>query len=166
MVFLNNLPFFKKGPLLFFRSHSPEITLELGQKLGYLLQKGDFVALTGELGAGKTTFVKGVVSAYGLSDMVKSPSFILLNEYQLKEDLKLFHLDFYRADVTALDDVGWTDLLAGGIVVVEWPEKIAQFIPGTALVVRLEFIDENSRNIYFYGADIWKERLSKLRTEK
>lgn len=163
---MSSLPFFEKEPFLVFRSISPQATLEAGQKLGLALQKGDFVALTGELGAGKTTFVRGIVSAYGLSNLVKSPSFVLLNEYHLKEGLKLFHLDFYRVDASALDDVGWTDLLAEGIVVVEWAEKIAQFVPGSALGVKLEYVDEHSRNIYFYGADAWKKRLSGLKTER
>jgi tRNA threonylcarbamoyladenosine biosynthesis protein TsaE len=137
--------------------------MKVGLSLGLLLKKGDFLALSGELGAGKTTMVKGIVSAFKSSEYVKSPSFTIVNEYQLKDDLKLFHLDFYRVDAAALDDIGWTEMLDEGIVVVEWSEKIIPYIPHEALLVKLKYVDELKRDIIFYGDEIWTKRLTELK---
>ena len=79
-----------------FYSTSVDSTKELGRKFAHLLQKGDTVVLSGDLGAGKTAFVTGFLSFFGKENEASSPTFTIVNEYNLKEDLNLFHFDVYR----------------------------------------------------------------------
>lgn len=94
---------------------------------------------------------------------VKSPSFTIVSEYQVKEDFKVFHLDLYRVDSAALDDIGYVDFLEQGAVVAEWPEKMIQFVPNDALIIEFEHAGENSRILKFIGGKRWKKRLQALK---
>ena len=79
-------------------SSSTEDTLALGAKIAPLLKKGDVIVLSGDLGAGKTLFVSGLLNFFDMKDEVSSPTFTIVNEYDVKSDLKLFHFDVYRLD--------------------------------------------------------------------
>ena len=106
-------------------TRSPEETLALGQKWSQSLRSGDVIALTGDLGAGKTQLVKGIVSGLGYGKRVQSPTFALINEYLLPE-LTLFHLDLYRLDTRQeVLGAGLDEFLIqpNGITLVEWPER-------------------------------------------
>jgi tRNA threonylcarbamoyladenosine biosynthesis protein TsaE len=132
-----------------FWSHSPEQTVRFGARLGELLRPGDLLGLSGELGAGKTTFVGGLSRGWGSSDQVTSPTFVLVNEYRRPDGLRLWHLDSYRLnsgqEALAL---GLDDLLAGdGLVVVEWPERIADVLPAERLHVELAWVDHSRRSL-------------------
>jgi len=125
-----------------FVSHSPEQTLRLGARLGERLISGDVVCLSGELGAGKTTFITGMGRGWGALDPVTSPTFVLVNEYRRADSLRLWHLDCYRlnsgADALAL---GFDDLLDGGsVMVIEWPERILEVLPPERLHLTLRWV--------------------------
>lgn len=123
-----------------FVSHHEEETRALGERLGRLLQRGDVVLLSGELGTGKTCFAQGIARGLGVPVPVNSPSFVIMNEYEGRE--RLFHVDLYRIeDVEELDELGLWDYAERGVLVVEWPERGADILPGDGLVVSLRFGD-------------------------
>ena len=132
-----------------FWSHSPEQTVRFGARLGELLRAGDVVTLSGELGAGKTTFIGGLSRGWGSSDQVTSPTFVLVNEYRRPDGRRLWHLDGYRLNSgqEALD-LGLDDLLAGdGLVVVEWPERLDEVLPAERLSLQLAWVDHSRRSL-------------------
>ena len=104
-------------------SHSPEDTEDIGARLAEQLGPGAVVAFTGDLGAGKTAFTRGLARGLGVADRVTSPTFTIVNEYEGGR-LPLFHFDLYRMDSPEeLFDIGWEDYLArGGVCAVEWSE--------------------------------------------
>ncbi|CAM3914033.1 tRNA (adenosine(37)-N6)-threonylcarbamoyltransferase complex ATPase subunit type 1 TsaE [Alicyclobacillus pomorum] len=119
-------------------THSSGQTNNLGQRLGELLEPGDVVLLSGDLGVGKTTFSKGVAKGLGVEDEVTSPTFTLVAEYEGR--IPLVHMDLYRlyeggavdADgvQAALQSLGWEDYLEGdGAVLIEWPSGVEREIP-------------------------------------
>jgi len=105
-------------------SNSPAETEGLGQRLAEKLNPGDIIAFTGDLGAGKTAFTRGLARGLGIVERVTSPTFTIVNEYEGK--LPLFHFDMYRLGSSEeLFDIGWEDYLArGGVCAVEWSENI------------------------------------------
>lgn len=127
-------------------------TRALAATLASSLAAGDLVLLHGDLGAGKTVFVKGLAEGLGLDpDDVTSPTFTLVHEYR-NGRLPLQHLDLYRLASAELDDVGLDpDLAAGGVVVVEWAERLARRPPG-ALVVRIGDLGGDSREVQVIDA--------------
>ncbi|MHC4133603.1 MAG: tRNA (adenosine(37)-N6)-threonylcarbamoyltransferase complex ATPase subunit type 1 TsaE [Planctomycetota bacterium] len=121
-------------------------TRALGREVGGDLARGDVLLLEGELGAGKTTFVKGVAEACGVESMVRSPTFALMHRY--RGDPDLVHVDLYRES----DAVGLEDLYldADGdevITVVEWPKQLAAYLWPDAPRLRFEHVDETTRRI-------------------
>ena len=104
-------------------SNSPQETEALGERLAARLRPGDVIAYTGDLGAGKTAFTRGLARGLGVIDRVTSPTFTIVNEYEGGR-LPLFHFDLYRMDSPEeLFDIGWEDYLArGGVCAVEWSE--------------------------------------------
>jgi tRNA threonylcarbamoyladenosine biosynthesis protein TsaE len=130
-------------------SHSVEQTQSIAADLARTLQAGAVLALHGDLGAGKTQFVRGLLEGLGGNPRtVSSPTYVLLNIYPTGR-LTLYHLDAYRiAAPSDFDSVGFTELLEqGGIVAVEWPSKIAELLPKSAIHIHIEPLDENSRRI-------------------
>ncbi|CAI2718470.1 tRNA (adenosine(37)-N6)-threonylcarbamoyltransferase complex ATPase subunit type 1 TsaE [Nitrospina watsonii] len=109
-----------------FSSHSPEDTQKLGERIGQLLQTGDIVLLSGDLGAGKTTLIQGIASGLKVqsNEYVRSPSFTLINEY--KGRLPIYHIDLYRLDsIAEMEELGLEDYLFGqGVSLIEWGEKL------------------------------------------
>jgi tRNA threonylcarbamoyladenosine biosynthesis protein TsaE len=114
-------------------SHSAAETSDLGRARARQLQRGDVLALTGELGTGKTQFVKGIVAGLGSSDEVTSPTFTLLHEYRGGQ-LPVYHFDFYR--LNSPDEalaIGLDDYLFGdGVAVIEWADRFHGIMPSTA----------------------------------
>ena len=104
-------------------SNSAQETEALGERLAAVLRPGDVVAYTGDLGAGKTAFTRGLARGLGVTDRVTSPTFTIVNEYEGGR-LPLFHFDLYRMESPEeLFDIGWEDYLArGGVCAVEWSE--------------------------------------------
>ena len=109
-----------------YTTNSPEETEALGAALSEKIGPGAVVAFTGDLGAGKTAFVRGMARGLGISDRVTSPTFTIVNEYEGGR-LPLFHFDMYRLGSSdELFDIGWEDyLVRGGVCAVEWSENIA-----------------------------------------
>jgi tRNA threonylcarbamoyladenosine biosynthesis protein TsaE len=135
-------------------SKNPMDTFCIGKALGESLTGGDCVALTGELGAGKTCLTQGIAAGLGVPDgyMVTSPTFTLINEYPGKK-ASLYHFDVYRLSGSAdLEEMGYQEYLMGdGVVVIEWAEKISDVIPDEALRVDLTYMDESTRKIEISG---------------
>jgi tRNA threonylcarbamoyladenosine biosynthesis protein TsaE len=133
-------------------SSSPQKTEQIGLSLGEILIKGDIIALSGELGTGKTTLVRGMAQGMGLEkEDVVSPSFTLVNEY--RGHPPLFHLDLYRLhDEKELLDVDFEAYIRGeGVVVIEWADKISRAIPADALWITLRYVADERREIVAQG---------------
>jgi tRNA threonylcarbamoyladenosine biosynthesis protein TsaE len=135
-----------------FISHSPAETESLGEQFGRAAARGWVIALSGELGAGKTQFVRGLARGLGLPGRVHSPTFTLVNEYSGGR-LKLFHLDLYRLETAGqLSSAGIEEFLQpDGVTVVEWAERIHELgLPvGAMKKVRIEMAGETGRKITY-----------------
>ena len=113
---------------------SEEDTRALGARLGQALRAGDTVLLSGDLGTGKTCFAQGIGRGLGCTGPVNSPSFVLMNEYS--GPITMFHVDLYRIDaVEELDELGLWDYAERGVLVIEWPERGSELLPGDGLVI-------------------------------
>jgi len=129
-------------------SRSPEQTRRFGMRLGGMLEPGDVVGLSGDLGAGKTTLVQGVAAGWGSPDLASSPTFVLVNTYRRPEDGRLFHLDAYRISGPAeAIDLDLDILLEQGPLVVEWVERIQAALPKDGLWIKMNWIDEFHRDM-------------------
>jgi tRNA threonylcarbamoyladenosine biosynthesis protein TsaE len=138
--------------MLEFFSRSPEQTRRIGMRLGGLLKPGDVICLQGDLGAGKTTFTQGIAQGWGSLDSVSSPTFILVNVYRRADGSQLFHLDAYRLDsVPEAEELDLDSMLNEGALIVEWPERLGNLIPGERLHIRLEHISEEHRQMNFHA---------------
>jgi tRNA threonylcarbamoyladenosine biosynthesis protein TsaE len=132
---------------------SPSETEGVGFRLGMFLkmQRGATVCLYGDLGAGKTTLIKGIASAFGISERdIGSASFVIVAEYETTPPF--YHIDLYRVErENDIDDLGiWEYIGSGGIAVVEWAERLSE-LPEDAIKVRMNYVDENSREIIIEG---------------
>jgi tRNA threonylcarbamoyladenosine biosynthesis protein TsaE len=130
-------------------STSVEQTESIAADLAQTLRGGECIALNGNLGAGKTQFVRGLVKGLGGNPRsVSSPTFVLLNVYDFGR-LKVFHLDAYR--ITGADDfaaIGFAELLdEGGVVVVEWAERVEALLPKERIEIAIQPVDETNREI-------------------
>jgi tRNA threonylcarbamoyladenosine biosynthesis protein TsaE len=128
-------------------SASPEETEATGERLAATLGPGDVVALVGELGAGKTCFIQGLVRGLGVTTRATSPTFVLINEYRGR--LPVRHVDAYRTGSLAeLQDLGLPELFAGdGVTVVEWADKLRPLLPPGTIEVRIEGVGDEPRRI-------------------
>lgn len=126
-----SLPVLREGEPMDYVSNSPEETEALGAALSQGLAPGAVVAFTGDLGAGKTAFVRGLARGLGIPARVTSPTFTIVNEYEGGR-LPLFHFDLYRlGGPEELFDIGWEDYLGrGGVCAVEWSEHMAGALDG------------------------------------
>ena len=134
-----------------FITHSPEETEALGSALAEKLQPGTVLAYTGDLGAGKTAFTRGIARGLGIQEPVTSPTYTIVNEY-LHGRLPLFHFDMYRlGSAEELWDIGWEDyLLRSGICCVEWSENVDEAMED-AIRVHIAKLDEDTRRITLEG---------------
>jgi len=131
-----------------FRSSIPEDTRQLGERLGALLEAGDVILLSGELGAGKTVFVQGMARGLGYRGAVSSKSFVLLGEYSGR--LKLYHADLYRLDdPQQVQQLALDEISADGVLVVEWPERAPGVLPQEHLLVEFDVTTEKTRTLHF-----------------
>lgn len=133
---------------------SPEETEKIGFRLGSLLKGTEraCILLYGDLGAGKTTFVKGVASAFGIPERdIGSASFVIVAEYETTPNF--YHIDLYRIEHERdIESAGIWEYLESGISVVEWAERLSE-IPDGAIKVRLQYLDECTREINIDGVD-------------
>lgn len=131
-----------------FITHSPDETIQTAEKIAKTLKAGDVIAYTGGLGAGKTTFTRGLAKGLGLGDVVTSPTFTIVNEYR-GEKLTLYHFDMYRIQNSDdLESTGYYDYpLEESIFAVEWSENIADVLPENTIYINIRSLDENTREI-------------------
>ena len=132
---------------------SAEDTMKLGQRFVALCKPGSTFCLTGDLGAGKTTFVRGLAEGLHINEIVQSPTFNIMKIY-LKGDRPLIHIDAYRlADVNT--DIGLDEYIGyeTGITVIEWPEFIEDLIPENAIEVNIRHAEGDTRNITITSDD-------------
>lgn len=139
----------KTGVAFVTTTFSAEETVELGRKIGALLRPGDVVALTGSLGSGKTTLVKGLASGLGIRDPreVRSASFLLIAEYKAR--IPIYHFDAYRLKGASqmyelgCDEIFWGD----GVSVVEWADRVEECLPEDYLGIRMTIEGTTARRI-------------------
>lgn len=126
-------------------TNSEQETAAAGERLAGVLDAGDVVLLFGELGAGKTAFVRGLAAGLGIDpDEVTSPTFTIVQEYRGR--LTLQHVDLYRIAPVEVADLGLDDLAAGdAVVAIEWPERLPRLLTSTPIEVRLEHVSQGRR---------------------
>jgi len=145
---------------------SAEAMNALGASIGALLKVGDAILLFGDLGAGKTTFSRGLIQSIAKEEgEVVSPTFTLVQTYDVDGAI-LYHYDLYRletGDASTLTELGWDESLTNGITLVEWSERLeAEYIPNDALQIHITQNDDNSRSLTFIGDLNWQNRLARL----
>ena len=128
-------------------SPTAEATEAAGERLGATLGSGAVVALSGELGAGKTCFVQGLVRGLGAGVRATSPTFVLVNEYAGR--VPIHHVDAYRTDsMTELMDLGLLEMLGGdGVTIVEWADKLTPLLPADTIHVHIAGVGDEPRTI-------------------
>lgn len=126
---------------------SDDETKEVAYKLAQLLQSGNVVTLEGDLGAGKTTFTKGIAKGLDIESVISSPTFTIVKEYKGK--LPLYHMDVYRLEFSD-EDIGFLEYFHGdGISVVEWAQFIEDYLPEERLVISIKYLENDSRKLIF-----------------
>lgn len=148
------LPAVQPPTVLDFISHSASQTVRIGQRLGEYMQPGDVLLLVGEVGVGKTQLVKGIVQGLESDDLVTSPSFVMVNEYQTKRqrrNIPIYHVDFYRIeDPSELSTVGIEDFWMGNsICLIEWADRAPSWLPVEHLAIYMQYLDETKRVLRF-----------------
>ncbi len=127
--------------------HHAQETEAFAEELSRQLKPNDLVLLTGDLGAGKTTFVKGLAKALGSLDLVQSPTFVYLQIYEAP--IPLFHFDLYRfSSPSDFLSMGFEEYFqSGGITAIEWPERISELLPADAIHLHFETLSPNMRTV-------------------
>jgi tRNA threonylcarbamoyladenosine biosynthesis protein TsaE len=139
-------------------SHSAAQTIRFGQRLGELMRQGDLVVLLGDFGAGKTHMIKGIAQGLGSTELVNSPSFVLINEYRAGPrhgNIPIFHADLYRIEnPDELAAIGIEEAWSGiGVCLIEWADQAGDWLPGERLAIHLQHLSETKRVLRFvpYG---------------
>jgi tRNA threonylcarbamoyladenosine biosynthesis protein TsaE len=137
-----------------FTAHSPEETRKIGGQFARTLKPGTLVCFEGNLGAGKTTFIQGMLEALGAEPPFVSPTFILMKQYILKAPTEtgikyIYHADAYRLGTPEFREIGFEEWIGDteGITLLEWPERIAELLPEKYIMVNIESISETERRI-------------------
>ena len=140
--------------MLTYISKNEKDTEAIGEKFAASLSGGTVVAMYGDLGAGKTAFVRGMAKGMGLDCMVSSPTFTIVNEYLGQREL--IHFDMYRlSSADELFDIGWEDYISrGAVCAVEWSENVEDAFYGDEIIVTIEKLGDSERKISIEG---WKE---------
>ena len=124
-----------------------DATIALGKKIGQQLVAGDVLVLDGDLGAGKTTFTKGLAAGLEIPDIIKSPTFTIIHEYQ-DGRLPLYHMDAYRLENGGAEDLGLEEYFDGdGVSVVEWAEFVEDELPADFLAIHFKRTDDDNTRV-------------------
>jgi len=131
-------------------------TKKIGQLLAEELRGGEIICLTGDLGAGKTTFTQGLLQGLGAKGPYTSPTFAIIKEYQQQKTVNrelrtIYHIDAYRISSKDLLELGFADFAGqkNCLVILEWPEKVRKIIPTDAVWINFEWLSEKERKISF-----------------
>jgi len=130
-------------------THSERETIALGAEMAAVLKPGDVVAFYGDLGSGKTRFIKGICQGLGVQEHVASPTFTIVHEYCVG-DLRICHFDFYRMkSIAEIHDIGFGEYVNGdGICLIEWAEKARELLPPHRYEVTMQLgVNESSREV-------------------
>lgn len=139
-----------------------DATRLLARKLAPLLRATDVVTLQGDLGAGKTTFARALLSALGIGEDVPSPTFTLVQTYE-GASYPVYHFDLYRLkSPDETEEIGFDDACGHGLVLVEWPERAGNFLPRDRLSLRFEVSGDGSRHVIVEGLGRWEQRVKGL----
>lgn len=133
------------------QSGSPEQTIEIAREFAGKVKAGSVICLRGELGAGKTHFVRGFVQGFGFTgNEVSSPTFTVINEYH--GDISIYHFDCYRLEhYSEAVEIGAEEYLYGdGISIIEWPDKISELLPNDSVNITIHVLSENKRELLFH----------------
>ena len=134
-----------------FLTNNYDETIELGYKIGSFLKGGDTIILDGDLGAGKTTFTKGVGKALGVSRVINSPTFTIVKAYKCNDNMTLNHMDLYRLDGVG-DDFDLEEYFNdSSVCIVEWPYQAFDIIPKRYMKITIKRVDDNKREITIDG---------------
>lgn len=132
-------------------TRTAEQTQDLGRQVGSLVTSGDVILLDGDLGAGKTTFTKGLALGLGIKRPIKSPTFTIIREYQ-EGRLPLYHMDVYRLEAGGGDELGLEEYFTGdGVSVIEWSQFVEDQLPANYLMIQLRRVaaNEDTRQLNF-----------------
>ena len=146
------------------KSDSSEYTIYVGRIIGATAERGDVVALSGELGTGKTCLTQGIARGLEVPEVypITSPTFTLINEYPGR--CILYHFDIYRlTGAKDLEDMGYEDYFYGnGVTVIEWAERINSILPPYALFVQMNYLGENDRELILTGSE---NRIARIKNQ-
>ncbi|MBI9099193.1 MAG: tRNA (adenosine(37)-N6)-threonylcarbamoyltransferase complex ATPase subunit type 1 TsaE [Spirochaetaceae bacterium] len=133
---------------------SAEETIQLGIKIGSKIQKGNIIALKGNLAAGKTTITKGIALALGIESEITSPTYTIISEYMGR--IPLYHMDMYRINgVEEFEMLGADEMIFGsGLSVIEWSERIEEYLPENHIIVDIQRQDDGTRLISIEGLEL------------
>ena len=152
----------------FVKSSSPIETLKISKLFAKFLSKGNIIVLTGDLGAGKTKFVEGILSYFNLQDEISSPTFNIVNEYNAN-NINIFHFDVYRLeDASEFYEIGGEEYFSKGICLLEWGETIQNILPSSYIQITIQKTetDENCRIFNFKSignSDIYNNVLNNFK---
>lgn len=138
-----------------FLSNSTDDTKYLAKQIAKYLSIGDIIVLNGELGAGKTVFLTGIANYFNIENQVSSPTFTIVNEYDVKDSCPIFHFDVYRLQDSDefLEGIG-TDYFYNGICIIEWGNIIKDILPKNTIYIDISKDNEDENKRYFH---IWRE---------
>lgn len=136
-------------------TENEEETRALASRIGTMLSKGSVIALTGELGAGKTTFSQGLAKGLGIEEQIDSPTFSILKIYEGR--LPLYHMDVYRLEEEGAEELGLDEYLYGdGVSLVEWPSRIITLLPNETIFIEIEVLSTGERAIHIDSPTLYK----------
>ena len=151
-------------------SNNPEETKQVAKTIANLLSKGDIIVLTGNLGAGKTKFVEGLLEYFGLQDEISSPTFNIINEY-ISPSINIYHFDVYRLeDSDEFYAIGGEEYFEKGICLIEWGETLKDVLPKDYIhvIINKDENDDNKRIIEFNNngnSEKYKKIINKLKED-
>lgn len=132
---------------------------KIARKLGESVNSGDIICMSGDLGAGKTTFTQALAVGLGVKDYVTSPTFILINEYRGR--IPLYHFDVYRiGDISEMEDLGYDEYFYGdGVCAIEWANLIKDILPQDYLWIEIKITGMESRYVCFSGTNDYYDKI-------
>ena len=142
--------------IMIYQTNSPGETQKIAKELAQKYKDGGIFALSGPLGAGKTTFIQGFAQGLGITERLLSPTFVIMRQHEIPKNPegKLYHIDLYRLDeITEIDSLGLTEIFSNpkNIVFIEWAEKLGKLLTQQAIRIDIKITSENNREISVDG---------------